>query len=43
LSFEDIAQIVGVSQNTVKSRMRYAALALRDELKKMGVLDLEES
>lgn len=32
LSFKEIADIVGVSENTVKSRMRYALEKLRDAL-----------
>ena len=38
-SFEEIAEIVGSSVNTVKSRMRYALISLRDELKKMNILN----
>ncbi|EKD42189.1 MAG: hypothetical protein ACD_73C00279G0008 [uncultured bacterium] len=37
LPFEEIAQIVGTSVNTVKSRMRYALLFLQDEFKKIGI------
>jgi RNA polymerase sigma-70 factor (ECF subfamily) len=36
LAFEEIAQILGVSVNTAKSRMRYALEALKKNLKKMG-------
>ena len=32
LSFKEIAEIVGVSENTVKSRMRYALEKLRTAL-----------
>lgn len=39
LSFDEIAQIVGTSVNTVKSRMRYAVLALQAEFKKLGITD----
>lgn len=39
LSFEDITHIVGDSVNTVKSRMRYALLALQDQFKKIGIQD----
>lgn len=37
LPFEEIAQIVGTSVNTVKSRMRYALLFLQEEFKKIGI------
>lgn len=40
LPFEEIATIVGASTNTVKSRMRYALLALRTELEKVGLTNL---
>jgi len=40
LPFEEIATIVGSSVSTVKSRMRYALVALQEELKKIGVTDL---
>lgn len=39
LPFEEIAQIVEVSVNTVKSRMRYALSALQNEFKKLGITD----
>lgn len=39
LAFEEIASVVDVSVNTVKSRMRYALTALQEELKKMGITD----
>lgn len=39
LAFEEIAQVVGVSVNTVKSRMRYALNALQEEFKKLGILE----
>ena len=38
LPFEEIAQVVGASVNTVKSRMRYALLALKEEFKKLGII-----
>ena len=41
LPFEEIAAVVGVSVNTVKSRMRYALTALQDQFKKLGITDLE--
>lgn len=41
LPFEEIAAIVGVSVNTVKSRMRYALSALQNEFKKLGITDRE--
>jgi len=37
LSFPEIAEATGVNENTVKSRMRYALLALRDRLAAEGV------
>ena len=37
LSFPEIAAATGVNENTVKSRMRYAVLALRDRLAAEGV------
>ena len=37
LSFPEIAEATGVNENTVKSRMRYALLALRDRLAAAGV------
>ncbi|MEM7678745.1 MAG: RNA polymerase sigma factor [Myxococcota bacterium] len=37
MPFKEIAKIVGVPENTVKSRMRYALENLRDALKKRGV------
>lgn len=39
LQFEEISKIIGVSLNTVKSRMRYALKALQGEFKKMGITD----
>lgn len=39
LPFEEIAQVVGTSVNTVKSRMRYALLALKEEFKKLGITE----
>jgi RNA polymerase sigma-70 factor, ECF subfamily len=38
LSFPEIATATGVNENTVKSRMRYALLALRDRLVALGVV-----
>jgi RNA polymerase sigma-70 factor (ECF subfamily) len=37
LPFREIAELVGVNENTVKSRMRYALLALRKSLLAAGV------
>jgi RNA polymerase sigma-70 factor (ECF subfamily) len=37
LSFPEIAEATGVNENTVKSRMRYALLGLRDRLAALGV------
>lgn len=37
LQFEQIAEIIGVSVHTAKSRMRYALEGLRISLKKMGI------
>ena len=37
LSFPEIAEATGVNENTVKSRMRYALLGLRDRLAAQGV------
>ena len=37
LPFREIAEMVGVNENTVKSRMRYALLALRKSLAAAGV------
>lgn len=39
LPFDEIANIVGSSVNTVKSRMRYALLALQEVFKKLGISD----
>lgn len=36
LKFAEIAQVLGVNENTVKSRMHYAVLALRRELAAFG-------
>ncbi len=41
LPFEEIAQVVGTSVNTVKSRMRYALIFLQDEFKKAGLTKLK--
>ena len=37
MPFKDIASVVGVPENTVKSRMRYALEHLRAHLKKQGI------
>ncbi|MBI3182196.1 MAG: RNA polymerase sigma factor [Myxococcales bacterium] len=37
VQFKDIAQVTGVPENTVKSRMRYALEGLRRRLEKLGV------
>ena len=37
VSFKEIAQVTGASENTVKSRMRYALEALRRKLTELGV------
>ncbi|HYZ88023.1 MAG TPA: sigma-70 family RNA polymerase sigma factor, partial [Myxococcales bacterium] len=37
LSFKEIAELSGVNENTVKSRMRYALLGLRKALAEEGV------
>jgi RNA polymerase sigma-70 factor (ECF subfamily) len=37
VAFKEIAQVTGVSENTVKSRMRYALEALRKKLEELGV------
>ena len=39
MSFQEIAEIMGESVNTIKSRMRYALENIRKELKAMGVFD----
>ncbi len=39
LPFDEISKIIGVSINTVKSRMRYALTALQEEFKKLGITD----
>ena len=38
LSFPEIAEATGVNENTVKSRVRYALLALRDRLAADGIV-----
>jgi RNA polymerase sigma-70 factor (ECF subfamily) len=38
LSFPEIAEATGANENTVKSRMRYALLALRDRLAADGIV-----
>ena len=37
VSFKDIAEVTGVNENTVKSRMRYALEGLKKQLLAMGV------
>ncbi len=37
VSFKDIAQVTGVPENTVKSRMRYALEGLRKKLDALGI------
>jgi RNA polymerase sigma-70 factor (ECF subfamily) len=37
LRFQEIAEVTGTPENTVKSRMRYALEALREELAALGV------
>jgi RNA polymerase sigma-70 factor (ECF subfamily) len=37
IPFKDIAEVTGVSENTVKSRMRYALEGLRRRLAELGV------
>lgn len=37
IAFKEIAEVTGVSENTVKSRMRYALEALRKKLAELGV------
>jgi RNA polymerase sigma-70 factor, ECF subfamily len=37
IAFKEIAELVGVNENTVKSRMRYALVALRKALAEEGV------
>ncbi|ADO73213.1 RNA polymerase sigma factor [Stigmatella aurantiaca] len=37
IAFKDIAEVTGVSENTVKSRMRYALEGLRRRLTELGV------
>ena len=37
VQFKEIAAVTGVSENTVKSRMRYALEALRKKLEELGV------
>jgi RNA polymerase sigma-70 factor, ECF subfamily len=37
IAFKEIAEVTGVSENTVKSRMRYALEGLRRRLAEMGV------
>ncbi len=45
LSYQEIAEVASIPENTAKSRMRYALAKLRDELQKMGFSadDLNES
>ena len=37
IAFKEIAEVTGVSENTVKSRMRYALEGLRRRLAELGV------
>ena len=37
LPFKEIAELVGANENTIKSRMRYALVALRKALADQGV------
>jgi len=37
IGFKEIADVTGVNENTVKSRMRYALESLRRQLKELGV------
>ncbi len=37
IAFKDIAEVTGVPENTVKSRMRYALEALRKQLTALGI------
>ena len=37
ISFKEIADVTGVNENTVKSRMRYALEGLRKRLSELGV------
>src|SRR5262249_2081139 len=37
IPFKEIAAVTGVSENTVKSRMRYALQALRKRLQELGI------
>ena len=37
VSFKEIADVTGVNENTVKSRMRYALEGLRKRLSELGV------
>ena len=37
VGFKEIAQVTGVNENTVKSRMRYALEGLRRQLLELGV------
>jgi len=39
LAFKEIAELVGVNENTVKSRMRYALEGLRAQLESAGVME----
>lgn len=41
MPFKDIASVVGVPENTVKSRMRYALEHLRESLRRSGVTEEE--
>ena len=37
IAFKEIAEVTGVPENTVKSRMRYALEGLRRKLSELGV------
>ena len=37
IGFKEIAEVTGVNENTVKSRMRYALEGLRKRLAELGV------
>jgi RNA polymerase sigma-70 factor, ECF subfamily len=39
LPFKEIGQVTGVSENTVKSRMRYALEGLREQLHTLGIVN----
>ena len=43
LRFPEIAEVTGVAENTVKSRMRYALEALRERLAALGIVPGDEA